>query len=80
MATPRSALKARMLTIHPTMAGTERLARLASRWQQAYFYYDGIKLSASNVERVELEDLWILTTTGTVTMWEVYQMLLEEIG
>jgi hypothetical protein len=80
MATARNALKPRMLTIRPTLAGIERLAATAARWGDAFFYFDGLRFSASNVERAELRDLWVLTTSGSVTGWEVYQMLLEELN
>lgn len=80
MATARNQLKPRMLTIRPTLAGIERLAAFAARWQEGHFYFDGLRFSASNVERPELNDLWILTTGGEVTAWEVHQMLLEELS
>ena len=79
MATSRNALKPRMFTVHPTLAGIERLAHFAARWGEGWFYFDGLRFSASNVERPELQDLWILTTNGSVTAWEVHQMLLEEL-
>ncbi len=80
MATARNMLKPRMFTIRPTLAGIERMAHFAARWGEGHFYFDGLRFSASNTERPELQDLWILTTSGTVTGWEVYQMLMEELA
>ena len=80
MAVSRNQLKARIFTIRPTLAGIERMAAFASRWGEGWFYFDGLRFSASNVERPELSDLWILTTGGNVTAWEVHQMLLEELS
>lgn len=80
MATARNVLKPRMFTIRPTLAGIERMAHFAARWQECYFYFDGLRFSASNIERPELSDLWILTTGGNVTAWEVHQLLLEELN
>jgi hypothetical protein len=73
-------LRPKMLTIRPTLAGVQRLALMSARWGTAYFYFDGLRFSASNVERPELQDLWILTTNGNVTGWQVYQMLMEELA
>jgi hypothetical protein len=68
-----------MLTIRPSMAGIERLAACAARWGDAWFYTDGLRFSVSNVERPELQDLWILATGGRVTAAEVYEMLIDEL-
>lgn len=80
MATSRDAVKPKMYTIRPSMAGIERMARLAANWGAAHFYADNLRISVCNVERPELQDLWILTTGGTVTAWEVRQMLIEELS
>lgn len=80
MATARNELKPRMFTIKPSLAGIRRLASCAQRWGKAYFYTDGLAFSVSNVEIPEATDLWILTTSGSVTAWEIEQMLLEELN
>lgn len=80
VATARNDLKPRMITIRPTLSGIERLAEFAARWGQGHFYSDQLRLSVSNVERPELQDLWVLTTGGPVTAWEVRQMLIEELS
>lgn len=79
MATAQNNLKPRMFTIRPSLAGLRRLASFAERWGRAFFYSDGLRFSISNVERPELQDLWILTTDGTVTASEVEQMIMDEL-
>jgi len=80
MATARNVLKPRMFTIKPSMAGIRRLSSCAQRWGTAFFYTDGLAFSVSNVEIPEAQDLWILTTSGPVTAWEIEQMLIEELS
>ena len=79
MATARNGLKPRIFTIRPSLAGIRRMSAFAARWGEAFFYTDGLRFSVSNVEVPELSDLWILTTSGTVTAWEIEQMLMDEL-
>lgn len=79
MATARNLMSPRMFTIRPSMAGIERISSAAARWRQAYFYADDLRISVSNVERPELQDLWVLTTDGSVTAYEIRMMLIDEL-
>lgn len=79
MATARNQLKPRFLSIRPTIAGLDRLAALAARWGEAYFYFDNLRLAVANTEREELGDCLILVTKGAVTNYEIKEMLVEEL-
>jgi hypothetical protein len=57
----------------------ERLAALAARWGEAYFYFDNLRIAVANRECEELADCLVLVTKGAVTHFEIKEMLMDEL-